>query len=107
MCDSGPKRPAVRRSSRDETGVGVLDGDQLHVRHGDEVAEVGGVVERVPMAYLDRGDADRHGVLFMAARSLRQCAPYCVNLRQAWKGAPDIAGPAASVDRAAFDTDDH
>src|SRR6516164_6982805 len=35
---------------------------------------------------------------------LRQCAPYCVNLRQAWKGAPDIAGPAASVDRAAFDT---
>src|SRR5262249_38952640 len=38
------------------------------------------------------------------ARSLRQCAPYCVNLRQPWKGAPDIVGPAASVDRAAFDT---
>src|SRR5262249_26902582 len=33
--------------------------------------------------------------------SLRQCAPYCVNLRQPWKG---IAGPAASVDRAALDT---
>jgi hypothetical protein len=37
-------------------------------------------------------------------RSLRQCAPYCVNLRQPWKGGPDIAGPAAWVDRAAFDT---
>src|SRR6478672_2466323 len=36
--------------------------------------------------------------------SLRQCAPYCVNLRRPWKGGPDIAGPAASVDRAAFDT---
>src|SRR6516162_11945279 len=35
---------------------------------------------------------------------LRQCAPYCVNLRQPWKGGPDIAGPAASVDRAALDT---
>src|SRR5262245_47024596 len=29
--------------------------------------------------------------------SLRQCAPYCVNLRQPWKGGPGIAGPAASV----------
>jgi hypothetical protein len=57
--------------------VGVLDGDQLHVGHGDQVAEVGGVVERVPVAYLDRGDADRHDVLFMDARSLRKCAPYC------------------------------
>jgi hypothetical protein len=37
------------------------------------VAEIGGVVERVPVAYLDGGDADRHGVLFMDARSLRQC----------------------------------
>jgi len=25
-------------------------------------------VERVPVAYLDGGDADRHGVLFMDAR---------------------------------------
>src|SRR5262245_63980462 len=90
--------PDFRRSSRDETGIGGLDGDQLHVRHGDEVAGVAGVVKRVPVAYLDRGDADRHGVLFMDARSLRQCAPYCVNLRQPWKGGPDIAGPAASVD---------
>src|SRR6516165_1751066 len=36
--------------------------------------------------------------------SLRQCAPYCVNLRQPWKGGPDIAGPLPSVDRAALDT---
>src|SRR5262249_17017642 len=81
-----------------------LDCDQLHVGHGDKVTEIGGVVERVPVAYLDGGDADRHGVLFMDARSLRQCAPYSVNLRQPWKGGPNIAGPAASVDRAAFDT---
>jgi hypothetical protein len=40
----------------------------------------------------------------MDARSLRQYAAYCVNLRQPWKGGPNIAGPAASVDRAAFDT---
>jgi hypothetical protein len=35
------------------------------------VAEIGGVVERVPVAYLDGGDADRHGVLFLDARFLR------------------------------------
>src|SRR5215472_4828530 len=92
----GWRAPDFRRSSRDETRVGVL--------HGDEVAEIGGVVERVPVAYLDGGDANRHDVLFMDARSLRQYAPYCVNLRQPWKGALKIAGPAASVDRAAFDT---
>jgi hypothetical protein len=45
-----------------------LDGDQLHRGHGDKVAEIGGVVERVPVAYLDGGDANRHGVLFMDAR---------------------------------------
>jgi hypothetical protein len=48
-----------------------LDGDQLHFRHSDEVAEVGGVVESMPVTYLDCRDADRHGVLFMDARSLR------------------------------------
>jgi hypothetical protein len=63
----GRRAPNLRRSSRDETGVGVLDGDQLHIRHGDEVAEVGGVIERVPVIYLDRGDANRHGVLFVDA----------------------------------------
>src|SRR5215831_15645118 len=59
----GRRAPNLRRSSRDETGVGVLDGDQLHIRHGHEVAEVGGVIERVPVAYLDRSDTNRHGVL--------------------------------------------
>jgi hypothetical protein len=57
--------PHLSRSSRDQTGVGVLDGDQLYVWHGDEVAEVSRVMERVPMAYFDRGDANGHGVLFM------------------------------------------
>jgi hypothetical protein len=47
-----------------------LDSDQLHVWHGDEVAEIGGVVERVPVAYLDRGDANRHGALFVDAHSV-------------------------------------
>jgi hypothetical protein len=41
--------PHLSRSFRDKTGVRVLDGDQLHVRHGDEVAEVSGVIERVPV----------------------------------------------------------
>jgi hypothetical protein len=58
MCDSGPKRPKAS-SSRARVAKGV-----------DEVAEVGGVVERVPVAYLDRGDANRHGVLFVDAHSV-------------------------------------
>ena len=33
---------------------------QLHIRHGDEVMEVSGVVNRMPMAYLDGGDANGH-----------------------------------------------
>src|SRR5262249_62038712 len=70
----GGGAPVSRRSSRDETGMGVLDGDQLHVRHGDEVEEVGGVVERVPVAYLDRGDADRQSR--RAAVSCRTLACY-------------------------------
>jgi len=78
--------PYLSCSSRDETRVGVLDGDQLHVRHGDEVAEVGSVIERVPVIYLDRGDANGHGVLVGGcAFSLWRSAPYCVNLRQLWK----------------------
>jgi hypothetical protein len=37
------------------------------------------------VTYLDRGDANGHGVLVMDARSLWRSAPYCVNLRQLWK----------------------
>src|SRR6476620_11351849 len=57
------------RSFDDETGIGVLDADQLHVWHGDEVAQVGGVVECMPMTYLDGSDANSHG------RPLRGLAP--------------------------------
>src|SRR5262249_8951999 len=78
----GRRAPQLGRASRDNTAVGVLDGDELHVRHGDEMTQVGGVVECMPMADLDRGDANRHDVLFVDAYSLRWCAPYCVNLRQ-------------------------
>src|SRR5262249_36849562 len=53
--------PHLGRSFRDKTGVRVLNGDQLHVRHGDQVAQIGGVVERVPVAYLDGCDANGHG----------------------------------------------
>jgi hypothetical protein len=35
------------------------------------MTQVGGVVERMPMAYLDRCDANRHDVLFVDAYSLR------------------------------------
>jgi hypothetical protein len=49
------------------------------------VAEVGSVIERVPVIYLDRGDANGHGVLVVDARFLGRSAPYCVNLRQLWK----------------------
>jgi hypothetical protein len=37
------------------------------------------------VTYLDRGDANGHGVLVVDARSLGRSAPYCVNLRQLWK----------------------
>ena len=47
-------------ASRDDGRVGVLDGDELHVRHGDEVAEVGGVVKRMPVADFDGGNPNRH-----------------------------------------------
>ena len=78
----GWRAPQLGRASRDKTGVGVLDGDQLHVGHGDEMTQVRSIIERMPMVYLDCGNANRHGVLFVDARSLRQCAPYCVYLRQ-------------------------
>src|SRR6516162_7377233 len=46
------RAPHLGRSFRDKTGVRVLDGHQLHVRHGDEVAEVSGVIECVPVTHL-------------------------------------------------------
>src|SRR5215468_3206500 len=72
-------------------------------------AEVGSVVDRVPVANLDCGDAN-HDVLFVDARSLRQRLPYCVNLHQLTSnrlsrprgGRPGEANrPSASSDRAA------
>ena len=53
--------PHLGCSFRGDTGIGILDGDQLHVRHGDKVAEVGGVINCMPMAYLDSGNANGHG----------------------------------------------
>ena len=51
----------LARSFRDEPGLGVLNGNQLHIRHRDQMPKVGGVVERMPMAYLDGGDSNGHG----------------------------------------------
>src|SRR5262245_16278759 len=76
-----------------------------HIGHGEKVPELGDVVERVPVAYLDRGNANRHGVL-LVVRVLFGSARHIVNLRQLWQGRPDIARAVASVDRGAFDTHD-
>ena len=54
------RAPHLGRSFHGEIGIGILDSDQLHIRHGDEVTEVSGVVNRMPMAYLDGGDANGH-----------------------------------------------
>jgi hypothetical protein len=35
----------LARAFRDEAGVGVLDSNKLHIRHGGEPAKVGGIVE--------------------------------------------------------------
>jgi hypothetical protein len=48
------------RSFGGDIGVGILDGNQLHVRHGDEVAKVSGVINRMPVAHLDSGNANGH-----------------------------------------------
>jgi hypothetical protein len=48
-------------SPRDQTSVRVLNSDQFHVRHSDEVTEVGGIVKRMPVANLDSGNANGHG----------------------------------------------
>jgi hypothetical protein len=53
--------PYFGRSFRSETSIGILNSDQLHVRHSDEVAKVSGVVNRMPMAYLGGGNANGHG----------------------------------------------
>jgi hypothetical protein len=70
MVCEGRRVPHLSRSFRNETSVGVLDRDQLYIWHGDEVAKVGGVVERMPVAYLDCGDANGH------ERPLRGLASY-------------------------------
>ena len=48
------------RSLCGDTGIRVLNSDQLDVRHGNEVAEVSGVKNRMPVADFDRGNANGH-----------------------------------------------
>src|SRR5690348_7037034 len=56
----GRRTTDLRGSPGDKTGICILEGDQLYVRHRDEVAQVGSVVESMPVAYLDGGDANCH-----------------------------------------------
>ena len=66
------RRPAhLGRASGDETGIGILDTDELHVGHGDEMPQVGGVVERVPVAHLDGRNTNGHGRSFLCAGVVR------------------------------------
>ena len=67
--------PYLGRSFHDEIGVGVLDSDQFHIWHGDEVAKVGGIVERMPVAYLDGRDANGHGRLPVICSESRNITP--------------------------------
>src|SRR5438067_446252 len=48
------------RALGNEIGIGILNGDQFNIRHGDEVMEVGGVIDGVPVAHLDSGNANGH-----------------------------------------------
>ena len=67
------------RPFREDFGVGILDGDQFDVRHGQEVAQIGGVVERMPVADPDGGDADGHRnspPLVFVGRLAPKAAPY-------------------------------
>ena len=47
-----------RRALGDDHGVGIVQSDELDVVHARQQTQVGGVVERVPVADLDGGDAD-------------------------------------------------
>jgi hypothetical protein len=69
VIGEGRRVADLGRALRRQAGVGILDGDQIHVRHGDEVAQIGGVEDRMPMADLDGGDANGHGVLFGGVRA--------------------------------------
>ena len=60
MIREGRGTAHLGRAPRDQIGVGVLNSNQVHVRHGDEVAQVGRIVERMPVAYLNGGDANGH-----------------------------------------------
>src|SRR5207237_10426412 len=47
-----------RRALGDDHGGGIVQSEELDVVHARQQTQVGGVVERVPVADLDGGDAD-------------------------------------------------
>jgi hypothetical protein len=63
VVGEGRRVPDLRGALPDQGRVGILHRDQGDVRHRDQVTEIRGVVERMPVADLDGGDANGHGVL--------------------------------------------
>ena len=75
------------RALFDQRVVGILHGDQFHIRHGEEVSQIGGVVERMPVADFDRGNANGH------ERPLLKCACAPVTVTRCSEPGRESAAP--------------
>src|SRR5215813_6807294 len=65
----GRRSAELARPLRYHRGVGIVQSHQLHVGQAGEDAQVGGIVERVPVAHLDGGDAHRYSMCTGAGAS--------------------------------------
>src|SRR5262249_2464694 len=65
----GRQSAELARPLRYHRGVGIVQSHQLHVGQAGEDAQVGGIVERVPVAHLDGGDAHRYSMCTGAGAS--------------------------------------
>src|SRR5262249_18591298 len=79
----GRRAPDLSRSFCDETAVGVLDCDQLHVWHRNQVTEVGGVVERMPLTSI----AATRMAMASSALVIETCSRFAMHVLQTWGGA--------------------
>jgi hypothetical protein len=79
----------LRRAPCHDTGVAVLNGNELYIRHRDEMTQIGSVVERVPVADFDGRNANGHvpplcdrppssdeGAILTSAAAEREVGPY-------------------------------
>ena len=63
-----------RRPLRRDLGARILKSDQFHVGHLDQMAQIRGIVQRVPVTDLDGRDADSHDRASPSSQaSARQC----------------------------------